>query len=287
MPAAPEVGLVGLGAMGLALAGNLLADGHPVVGCRRTPAPLQPFVDAGGKTAPSVEAVGERARLILLSLDSPGALAEVVRRLLPSLTPASTVVEMSTLPLADKENAREALAAAGVAMLDAPVSGTPQMVARRHAVVLASGEDRVIEAAAAVLGSCGLVRQVGAFGDGTRLKYVLNLLVAVHVAAAAEAVALGERLGLDGATVLEAVSGSPAGSAAFEFRAARMVAGEFLPAQGTVGGLCKDAELIVDSAQRVGAATPMLSAARRLYESALRSGAGDRDVSAVVAVLRG
>jgi len=280
------VGIVGLGGMGLAITRKLRADGQRVLGYRRTAAALGEFVDAGGDVADSIADLACRTSTVLLCLGTGRSLREVLDALLPVLNPGSIVVEMGTLHLADKEAARREVEAAGSTLLDAPVSGTPAMVANGSATVLVSGHDEAVDRVKPLLRSIGRIRLLGGFGNGTRMKYVANALVATHTVAAAEAVALAESLGLDTDLVVETISAGPANSAVFELRAGRMAARELTPAKGTVDGMRGDARLIRDEADSAGASLPTLSAASAVFEAAAQAGKGDLDVCSVIDIIR-
>lgn len=282
------IGLVGVGNLGLPIALNLLADGTGVLGFRRDRAALTTLSSAGGQAAGSVEEVGERCGLVLLCLDTADALHTVTSRLSGAMKPGGLVVDLGTFALDDKLAARARLAEGGVSLVDAPVLGIPDMVRRRAATVLASGDDADLDRARPALASLGLVHDVGAFGDGTRLKCVANTLVALHNAAAAEALLLARLLGLSGDAVLDILGSSAAGSAMLDMRGPRMLSGTYGTTESTLDMLGKDLVTIAACAEQVASPMPLLHTAAALYERAsIDHGRGQDDIASVFAVLAG
>lgn len=192
------------------------------------------------------------------------------------------MLECGTFRVADKERAREVLAARGVALMDCPLSGTSAQAAAGHVSMFASGERRDYERALpAIQAFAERVDYVGAFGNGMRMKLVANTLVCTHTAAAAEALALAQRLGLDIAVTHEVLSASPAaGSTMLKHRGELMVSGRYEPAGGALAILVKDAAIIADAAQAAGADMPLFAVAKDRYEKAIKKGK-TRDAAAI------
>ncbi|HTE54558.1 MAG TPA: NAD(P)-binding domain-containing protein [Kofleriaceae bacterium] len=282
------LGMIGLGRTGLPVAFNLLARGHAVVGYRRSDA--ADLVRAGGRAARSPREVADSADIILSLLPSAAALDDVMtgeHGLLAGLGPRHTVVELSSYPLAVKERYRDLVAARGATLLDGEISGTPAMTASRTAVVLVAGDRTRCEA---VLDVCRDATDhaiyAGAFGSATRLKLVANLLVAVHTAAAAEALLLVERIGLDVPLAIEVLGLGAGSSAMFRARAASMAARRFVdPAPGPVSMLSAYLPAIDALAASAGAPVPLFSAAAELLRAALGEGRGDQDIGCVIELL--
>jgi L-threonate 2-dehydrogenase len=286
-PAAP-VGVIGLGSMGLPLARNLIADGHDVVGYRRTPG--DELAAIGGTRAESVRAVAERCDVIFTCLPSSDALLEVVsgpNGIVAAGRAGIVVIEISTLPLADKEAARAAIEAAGGAMLDAPVSGTPPMLAGRQTVAFVSGAAADYERALPALAAIGAKTPlVGPFGNGMKLKLVANLLLAAHIATAAEAIAYSEASGLDSQLVVEALGGSAAGSTMFAIRGPMMAGRAFpQPPGSTIDMLRKDLGIIADHGRAIGATTAVLETVSGLFDRAAADGHGPEDPATLLLTL--
>jgi L-threonate 2-dehydrogenase len=281
-----RIGVIGLGQMGFPLAKLLLEAGHEVVGYRR--GDMSELRQAGGQCAVSPRAVAENADVILSCLPSSAALDEVVDSqdgLLEAKRPI-LLIELSTLPLAHRLAVRERLARIGGEMLDCPVSGTPVMLADRNSVLFASGERSAFARAEPVLRNITpKVFFLGEFGIGTRLKFCANLLVGVHIMAAAEAISLGLAAGLDGELLVSALRDSAATSLQFQVRAPMMARGSFEQTLAPLKMLDKDLQLIGSFASELGCATPMLKTATEWYAKAMSAGYGERDPAAMIRVL--
>lgn len=284
----PSLGFVGLGSLGLAVARNLLDRGRAVVGHRRSD-PTS-FVEAGGRAVASPRAVFEAAEVVFTCLPDASSLASVVEGEEGFLTAAATgrtVVDLSTTDLASRLRLRARLRQAGSTLVDCPVSGLPAMVVQRSAVLLTSGDRHEFEAVEGVLRDISdEVRFAGAFGSGTVLKYLANFLMVIHAAAAAEAVGMAERCGLDPALAVDILKRSAGGSAQLAIRGPRMAAGDFDAPQATLDGLVKDLGLIGDLARSVGLDSALLGAAADRVDQTRRLGLGSRDPTALVEAVR-
>jgi len=196
-------------------------------------------------------------------------------------TRSVVVVEMGTLPLEIKQQSQKRLAAVGVDMLDAPVSGTGLQAADATLIVYASGSRPAYESARAVFEVIAARSfYLGEFGNGSRMKFVANLLVAVNTVAAAEAHALGAAAGLAPSVTQEVIAAGVGSSRMFEIRGAMMVEGSYDPA-ARLAIIKKDAEIIAEFARTLGVGTPLLDAALPLYRRGTASGLGDLDAAAV------
>src|SRR5437016_7530708 len=183
-----SVGVIGLGIMGGAFGKNLVAAGWRVVGYDTNPARRREAKRAGVEVVQNAAEVAVAVPTILTSLPRPQALAETVRRITAAKLKSKVLVEMSTFTISDKEKAASKLRKAGHAMIDCPVSGTGSQAKNRDLVFYASGDARIIARLRPLLMAFGRhVFNVGPFGNGSRIKYVANLLVAINNVAAAEA----------------------------------------------------------------------------------------------------
>lgn len=282
------IGIIGLGIMGSAYARNLIDAGYKVVGTDVTQAALDDLAAAGGTVASSPREVAQAAEIILLALPSVKALQIVTASLVEGVRPGTVVCEMGTLPLEAKEACRTALAAVGVEVLDCPVSGTGAQAAVRDLVVYASGDEpafRKVEEA--FKGFARDTRYAGAFGTGMKLKYIANLLVTIHNLAAAEALLLAERAGLDLNMVFDAIRSGAGNSRMFEVRAPLMIEGRYEPATMKHDIYVKDLELIIDFAREMRSPTPLMAATLPFYFAALAEGRGKQDTASLFAVLKG
>ena len=280
------IGMVGLGIMGGAIARNLIAGGWTVIGYDVDPAQAAALAEDGGRTADLAQLIAQ-APVILASLPSAAALAATVQAIVESAAEPRIVVELSTLPLADKMAAREALEAAGHAMLDCPLSGTGAQAKTKDLAVYASGDSAVIARLRPLFeGFARAVHDVGAFGNGSRMKFVANLLVAIHNVATAEALVLAAQAGLDLDEVVKLVPTGAGASRIFDLRAPLMAQDRYREATMKMSVWQKDMAIIGQFAHAVGAPTPLLDATAKLYEAAMAQGHGEHDTAAVYAVLQ-
>jgi 3-hydroxyisobutyrate dehydrogenase-like beta-hydroxyacid dehydrogenase len=289
------VGLVGLGVMGSAIGNLLIASGAEVWGYDVASARHKAFEAAGGNGARSVADVARHCPVVLTSLPSVEAFRAVVCGPdgLVSAGQAgqaglSLVIELSTLPLADKLAGYDMLAGIGCALADAPLSGTGAQAKTGDLVAFVSADtagDR--DRATAVLRRFTRAQyDVGEFGNGSKFKYVANLLVAIHNVAAAEALVLAERAGLDLATVLAAIGDGAGTSRMFEIRGPLMAGRAYEEATVRLEVFLKDVSIIGDFAAQAGVHTPLFDASRQVYQTALARGRADQDTACVAEVLR-
>ncbi|GGG51254.1 dehydrogenase/oxidoreductase [Caldovatus sediminis] len=281
------VGLIGLGIMGSAMSANLIAAGFTVVGHDIAAPAMEAFARAGGRPARSAAEVAAQAEIVLTSLPSTAALHAVVEEIARAPGACRILPETSTFPLEDKERARQALEAAGVVMLDCPLSGSGSQARVRDVLVYASGPREAYDRCLPVFrGFSRAPHFLGAFGNGMKMKFVANLLVAVHTAAAGEAFALARKAGLDPAQMFEVVSDGAGGSRALQVRGRMLIEDRYLPVETMPLELWrKDMRAIADFASALACPTPMFSATVPLFNAAVASGLGDQDTAAVCAVI--
>ena len=292
MTTAPAtVGVIGLGNMGLPMAGHLLAAGFAVRGYDVRPEAVDALARAGGTpTASPAEAV-TGAPLAITSLPSVAALQDVVggEHGLAGAGPDGLIlIETSTLPVAAKAEAAAALGRVGAVVLDCPLSGTASQMRARDIAVYASGDPAALKRSHDVLAAFSRVQhEVGAFGNGMRMKLIANHLVAVHHTAAAEALLLARRAGLDPALALQALSDGAGSSRMLEIRGPMMVEGDFSRANIALEVFQKDIGLITDLARAACCPLPLFSAAAQLHLAAMAQGRLAEDPACVFAVLEG
>jgi 3-hydroxyisobutyrate dehydrogenase-like beta-hydroxyacid dehydrogenase len=280
------IGIVGLGIMGGAFARNLVAAGFHVVGFDIDPAARRAASKAGAELAADAVAVARATPVMITSLPNPAALHATVAQLVAAKLPKRTIIEASTFTLADKLAAEQALTAAGHIALDCPVSGTGAQAKVKDLVIYASGEPRAIAKLKPVfLGIGRAVHDLGAYGNGSRMKYVANLLVAIHNVASAEAMVLGIKSGLDPKQIFELVKAGAGNSRIFELRAPMMVADRYTDASMTIKIWQKDLAVIGEHAAQLGCPTPLMSATLPIYAAAMSMGHAGHDTAAVCAVL--
>lgn len=280
-----KIGVVGLGIMGGAFARNIADAGFEVAGFDIVPERIEALAAYGGKAAASVgDAVG-RSEVTILSLPSVSAFQEVVDEVATAAPKDAILVETSTLPLDVKEAGHKKLEAVGVTLLDCPISGTGSHAAAKKLVVFGSGDKAAYENCLPVIAGFALdQRYVGPFGNGTKMKLVANTLVTIHVAAAAEAMVMGMKAGLDPTLVHEVLSASPAGSPMFTLRGALMAKNDYLPAMMKIEVFQKDIDIISKFAKDLDAPAALFEASLPPYRAAMAAHAQE-DTASICAVL--
>jgi 3-hydroxyisobutyrate dehydrogenase-like beta-hydroxyacid dehydrogenase len=285
-----RVGVVGLGIMGGAFAGHLAAAGIHTLGYDIVQANMDALKAQGVQSRPSVRAVAAEADVVITSLPHTKALEEALlgdAGLALVARPGLLVIETSTLPLEAKAALRARLAPAGTGMLDAPVSGTGAQAKTKDITVLASGERADFERVLGVLAHFSRsVRYVGDFGAGSKVKYIANLLVTVHILAAAEAIVLGEKAGLELGVLVDVLTHSAATSRMLEVRGPSMAAGTYAPPMMKVDVFQKDLDIISSFARQCGCPVPLFSTCVPFFTAAGAQHMGGYDTAAVVSVLR-
>jgi len=282
-----KVGIVGLGIMGGAFARNLVTAGWRVVGYDIDASRCRATARAGVEIAPDAKALAAEVKTIITSLPKPAALDATVDAIIQARVSPRVIIEASTFAIDDKLRAERALRKAGHVLLDCPVSGTGAQAKTKDLVVYASGQPKAIRALRPLFaGFARAVHDLGAFGNGSRMKYVANLLVAINNVASAEAMVLGLKAGLDAQTVFEMVRSGAANSRVFELRAPMMVKDRYDDASMKISVWQKDMAVIGEFAHSLGCPTPMFDASVPIYERAMRGGHAAHDTAAVCAVLQ-
>jgi putative dehydrogenase len=281
------VGIIGLGIMGGAIARNLVDRGWRVIGFDIDPARREELGLANVTIAADVGQVVRDAPIIMTSLPTPAAVEDVARTIANTGEPSRIVVELSTLTLADKLSFESILNKAGHIALDCPLSGTGAQARNRDLVVYASGESSAIAQCNSLFADFAKQSaDLGKYGNGSRMKFVANHLVAIHNVATAEAMILAERAGLDPKLVVDMVGPGAGGSRMFQMRAPMMVEGVYEPATMKVSTWKKDMAIIAEFADDVGCVTPLFTLTQPVYAQALAMGLGDQDTAAVFEVLK-
>ena len=281
------VGIVGLGIMGGAIARNLVERGWRVIGFDTDATRRAELALANVAIAGDVGQVARDAPIIMTSLPSPAAVEQVAQEIANSGQSARIVVELSTLSIADKLRFDSILKKAGHIALDCPLSGTGAQARNRDLIVYASGDSSAIAQCSELFSDFAKQSaDLGQFGNGSRMKFVANHLVAIHNVAAAEAMVLAERAGLDPKIVVDLVGPGAGGSRMFQMRAPMMVEGIYEPATMKVSTWQKDMAIIAEFADDVGCETPLFTLTQPVYTEAMAMGLGDQDTAAVFEVLK-
>jgi 3-hydroxyisobutyrate dehydrogenase len=279
--------VIGLGAIGGAVAGNLLAAGFKVYGYDPDSEAMRRFVTAGGSRCTSAGEAIRDASVILTALPSAASLMSVLgegattRRI-----EGRVIAELGTFGLNDKLEAQTLASSFGATLLDCAVSGTGAQALKRDLLILASGEEQAIDRAQPAFAAISRKTfRLGTFGSATRFKLVTNLLVAIHSLAAAEALTLGAKVGLDRQSLYELLSDSAGASRMLQVRGPMMVSGDYSSPGGSIGLVTKDLALIDELARSVDCPTPLFSAALGFYRSANAQGLGKSEIASVCTVL--
>ena len=280
------VGVIGLGIMGGSFARNLVAAGWRVVGYDIDAARRRELSKAGVEIARDPKALAAAVPIVITSLPKPEALIATAKTIAAAKLPRRIVCECSTFTIEDKEKAEKALRAAGHVMLDCPVSGTGSQAKTGDLVIYASGESKAIAKVKPVFaGFSRKTYDVGAFGNGSRMKYVANLLVAINNVASAEAMVLGMKAGLNPKTIFDMISNGAGNSRVFELRAPMMVKNRYDQPTMKCSVWQKDMDVIGSFARKLKVPTPLFSATLPVYAAALKGGHAEDDTAAVCAVL--
>jgi L-threonate 2-dehydrogenase len=282
-----SVGMIGLGIMGSAMSKNLVEKGFSVVGYDVAEPAVVRFAGIGGQVADSVAEVAAEASILITSLPSTDALRDVVAELKGAERAERVLAETSTFPLEAKNWARQELESTGTVMLDCPLSGSGSQALVRDVLVYGSGAKHAYDRCLPVFqGFSRAPHYLGPFGNGSKMKYVANLLVAIHTAAAGEAFAMARKVGLDPAQMFDVVADGAGGSSALKVRGEMLIADTYTPIRTMPLQLWrKDMQIIADFANSMACPIPMFSAAVPLFNAAVASGYGDQDTAAVCAVL--
>ncbi|MDE0537459.1 MAG: NAD(P)-dependent oxidoreductase [Rhodospirillales bacterium] len=283
-------GIIGLGIMGSAFSRNMMKNGLRVVGYDIDDGKLDGLAREGLTRAGSPADVARQADVVITSLPSPAAFHAVMtgeNGLASSGRAGLVVADTCTLTVEDKQKAFDALAPHDVILLDCPVSGTGAQAANADLAILGSGDEAAFRKAKPILESFSRnAHYVGAFGNGSKTKYVANLLVAIHNVSAAEALVLGQKAGLDPATLLAVLQDGAGNSRMLEMRGPMMVANDYdSKVSATMITQDKDMGIINAFIDGVGAPAPLFKATLDLYKAALSQGLENSDTASVCAVL--
>lgn len=283
-------GVIGVGIMGSAFARNLAATGATVAVFDLDPERARLAAAHGCVAAATIgELLDHDPKIILCSLPSDLAFTTVTKEIATHSTNperSPIVVETSTLALSTKEAGRRRLRSAGIDLLDCPVSGTGAQAGTRDLVVFASGDVASLNAAGDALDAIARdVRRVGPFGQGTKMKLLANLLVAVHTTAAAEMLSFAEAIGVDPTAALDAITAGSGSSRMLELRGRQMIEGD-QEVTATIRTFRKDLGLITALADDAGRAIPLLACTAAIFERAGGEGWDERDVSALIDLYR-
>jgi 3-hydroxyisobutyrate dehydrogenase len=288
---AKKIGVIGLGAMGLGVARSLLRAGFAVHACDVRADVLQRFAAEGGVACATPAEMGRACEVIItlvVNADQTETVLFGEHGAVAAMRPGSVIISSATVAPEYALSLAARLTQAGLLMLDAPVSGGAAKAASGAMTVMSSGPAEVYEKCEDVLTAiAGKVYRLGAaHGVGSKVKIINQLLAGVHIAASAEAMALGLREGVDPAALYEVISNSAGNSWMFENRVPHILAGDYTPLSA-VDIFVKDLGLVLDTARRSKFPLPLSAAAHQMFMMASTAGHGGEDDSAVIKIFPG
>jgi len=287
--AARPVGQIGLGIMGGAYSKHLREAGLDVTGFDLDRSRRAALARLGGMAAKSIGDVCASADVIITSLPSIAAVDAVFFApggVLESAGPGTIVIETSTLPLEVKLDLRDRCETKTITVLDCPISGTGAQAAVKDISVYASGPKGAYAKCAVVFaGFARSTHYCGDFGNGSKLKFIANLLVTIHNLSTAEAIVLGRRSGLDLDLMYKVIRDGAGTSRMFEVRAPLMIARDYSQATMKIDVYQKDIDIIGAYASSLQCPTPLFDASKAYYSSAYALGHAKDDTAAICAVL--
>jgi 3-hydroxyisobutyrate dehydrogenase len=283
-----RIAFAGLGSMGLGMAKNLLAKGHTVIGLDVNPDACAALRAAGGEVEVSPKAAAARADALVIVVVSAAQVEQVLfgtDGAIGVLPKGQVVVQCATVPPGFSKALGERLAAAGHPLLDAPLSGGRARADTGELTIMSSGPAEAYAQAQPILDAVAakVYRLGDAPGIGSLVKTVNQLLAGVHIAAAAEAMALGTKAGADPRALYDVISNSAGNSWMFANRVPHMLDGDFTPLSA-VDIFVKDLGLVLDAGREVKQPLPLAAAAHQLFLMASAAGWGRIDDAAVVKI---
>jgi len=288
-----KIGFIGLGAMGAAMARNIAKAGYQLGVYNRSPVRSKPFQDQGIPVYTSPAETARACEAVVIMVRDPAALGEILHSdngLLQGLRDNAAgnklIINMSTVSPAAILNAAAAVRAAGARFIDAPVSGTVKPAEDGSLLILAAGENGDIDTAEPLLKTMGKsVLRCGAVGQATRLKLVLNLILAGMMQSLAEGLRLADSQDIPGGTVLQALQGGALGAGLYSMKGPMMIEGKFKK-QFPVDLMFKDLNLVLEAAGEARQPLPMTASIRETFSTARSLGYGDEDMAALIKVLQ-
>ncbi|MCZ6645680.1 MAG: NAD(P)-dependent oxidoreductase [SAR324 cluster bacterium] len=282
------LGFLGMGTMGAPMARNLLKAGYPVVVYNRSRHKAEALADAGAQVADSVAQVAMRAQVVLACLADAQVVEQVVTGpggLLQAMEPGKVFVDMTTNSPPVSIRLARLCAEKGVEMLDAPVSGGDVGAAEGKLSIMLGGKPEVFQRCLPILEVLGrrITHMGGQVGAGGYAKLANQIMVPLHLVAMSEALVFGAKAGLDLNKLASALSGGMANSAIFEYRASKMLAGDFAPG-GTAAVQLKDLNYISQAMDALGMSLPCTELVRSLYQRLVDEGHGKEDHSSIVRI---
>ncbi len=277
---------IGLGNMGGPMAHNIVNASHELTVWNRTSAAMDPLVAAGARAADSARAAAQGAEVIGLCLSTPDVVRTVMLGadgVLHGVQHGAVIVDFSTIDPATNRAMAAACDRAGVAYLDAPVSGGTAGAAAGTLTVVIGGAAAAVERAQPILQAVGThIVHVGPSGAGSTVKLINQLLVGVNLAAVCEAFVLSQRAGIDPQTLFDVLATSASDSAVLRRAIPDFVLKRHFAPGFAVQLLCKDLDLALGLGRETHTALPLTANARQLYEEACALDLANNDITAAI-----
>ena len=285
---AQTLGFIGLGIMGRPMAKNLLKAGYPLVVHSRSKAPVDDLTTAGARSAPSPKAVTEQVDVLITMLpNSPDVelVALGSQGILEGARSGLIYVDMSTISPLVSQRIDKALAARGVRMLDAPVSGGERGAVEGTLSIMVGGDKPTFDLVLPILQAMGkTITHLGPLGAGGFTKLANQIIVAVNLTALGEALTLARKAGLNRELTLKALGGGLAGSRCLEQKTPNYLSNTYNPGF-RVDLHFKDLGLIMESGRALGVPLPTTALVQELFAALRARGRGGLDHSAVITLL--
>lgn len=282
------VGFIGVGNMGGRMAMNLLKNDFALVACDVDPAKLKPLQEQGATVAPSPAEVARRVERTISMVETTEQANQVIageHGIMSGARPGHIVISMSTIDPFAARQLHARLAGAGIAMLDAPVSGGTVRADTGELSIMVGGERSVFDHCQDVFRAMGKnIFYIGDSGQGLAMKLLNNMLGQTTLVAVCEALVMGVKAGLDPQMIYDVVRVSTGNSVSFESRVPKILARDFTPG-GTVDVSYKDQELETAFAKRLGVPLLLANVSQQVFQMARAAGLNKLDHSAIVQVL--
>ena len=277
-----KIGLIGLGTMGAPMARNIKNAGYDLGVYNRTESRAEAFRDEGATVYYAPWELAEDCDVIIIMVTGPSDLLEVVSSIADVLKSGKTVINMTTVSEQATLQAAQIVDSQGADFLDAPVSGSKKPAEDGTLVILAGGKEELIDETEPMLLSMGKkVVRCGQIGSGTKMKLMINMLLANMMGAYAEALTFGRKLGLDFESVNETISSGALGCPLFTIKG-NSIARDDYAKNFSIDLIFKDINLALEAGGISGIALPVTSAVREMFSGAEGMGLGDEDMAAVV-----
>ncbi|MCU0601352.1 MAG: NAD(P)-dependent oxidoreductase [Desulfobacterales bacterium] len=284
-----NVAFIGMGTMGAAMALNILKAGHQLTVLNRTREREEPLARAGARRASSPKEAAKGADIVVTCVsDTPDVEAVVLGEngIIQGARAGAVVVDMSTISPSATRRIGAALAAKGIHMLDAPVSGGSEGARKGTLTIMVGGDAADVAIAMPVLSAMGKsITHVGPGGAGQFTKAINQVIISGVYLAVAEGMTLGLKAGLDMEKVVQALAGGAAGSWVLNFRSANMIKNEY-PLGFRVRLHRKDVAIAMEAARELGAFLPATALVEQIENGLISQGYGDEDMSAMARLIR-